>query len=243
MTVQNVHRYKALLLILLAIFFAQKYVSGKLYFYIAPRFSWLAVLSMALLIILAGAYRLVGRTSDDHLSHQSHTSNSASVITLAILAIPLLLGTLVPSQPLGASAVSSRGVSTVLSFAADREAGGMTAPSQRTVLDWVRVMSETVDPDALNGQAADIVGFVYRDVRFATDQFMVGRFAITCCVADALAIGVVATTADAQEYTQDTWVRVHGVFQKGEIDGQSIPVLYVTEIERVQQPEQPYLYP
>ena len=238
MTEQSVRRYKALLLILLAIFFAQKYVSGKLYFYIAPRFGWLAVLSMALLIILAGAYRLVDTTPN------GQTSDSGSAATFVILAIPLLLGTLVPSQPLGASAVSSRGVSTDVAFAADSEAGRLTVvPSQRTVLDWVRVMSEDEDPGSLDGQEADIVGFVYRDVRFADDQFMVGRFAITCCVADALAIGVVVTTEDAQEYTQDTWVRVHGTFRRGEVEGQPIPVLSVTEIERIQQPEQPYLYP
>jgi putative membrane protein len=244
---RTANRLKALLLILMALFFADKLVSGKLYYYIGPRFAWLAILAVALLIMLAGAYNLVEKRDvaeqdHDHQGHD-HSHDQASVWPLLIVAIPLVLGVVIPAQPLGASAVSTRGVSTDVAVASGGSESRLTiVPSERNILDWVRVMNTISDPTALNGQEADIVGFVYRDPRFGDDQFMVGRFTITCCVADALAIGVVVQT-DEITLPDDTWVRVKGIFHDGKLDADAIPVLVASTIERVQEPEQPYLYP
>ncbi len=243
---------KALVLILMAIFFAEKLASGKLYFYIGPRFVWLSVLAIALFIMLAGAYNLVGKQKADALSdqpaheHDHHPAEHGrvSIWPLVIVAMPLVLGTLIPARPLGASAISSRGVTTDIATTTNTSPTRLTiVAGERNVLDWVRVMSENPDPAALDGQEADVIGFVYRDARFAEDQFMAARFTITCCVADALAVGIVVQDSHAGRYPADSWVRVQGTFEQGMLDGTPIPVLIADQITPIQPPEQPYLYP
>lgn len=245
MTQRTANRLKALVLILMAIFFAEKFWSGKLYYYIGPRFSWLALVAVALLILLAGAYNLVEeKKTYDHAGedHSGHDHGRASWWPLIITVIPLILGVLIPARPLGASAIDVRGVSMdVASGTSGREL--TIVPSERNILDWVRVMNVISDPAELKGQEADVVGFVYRDPRFADDQFMVGRFTLTCCVADALAIGIVVQTDETVSLDDDTWVRVRGTFVEGSLAGQEMPVLFASSIERVQVPDQPYLYP
>src|SRR5688572_21902991 len=169
MSQRTANRLKALLLILMALFFAEKFWSGKLYYYIGPRFSWLALVAVALLIILAGAYNLVEykreHNPDDHADHD-HDHAKASWWLLIITAIPLVLGMVIPARPLGASAIDVRGVSMDVAVASGTGGSELTiVPSERNILDWVRVMNTITDPAELNGQEADVVGFVYRDPR------------------------------------------------------------------------------
>jgi putative membrane protein len=245
MSHRTANRLKALLLILMALFFAEKFWSGKLYYYIGPRFAWLAIVAVGLLIILAGAYNLVEEKAEhNHDDHEGDHHGKASWWPLIITALPLVLGMVIPAKPLGASAIDARGVSMDVAVASGTSGSELTiVPSERNILDWVRVMNTISDPAELNGQEADVVGFVYRDPRFADNQFMVGRFTLTCCVADALAIGVVVQTDSTFSLEDDTWVRVTGVFAQGALEDQEMPVLIATAIERVQEPEQPYLYP
>lgn len=235
------NRLKALVLIGLAIYFTQKFISGTLYYYISPRFGWLTVLAVILLIMLAGAYSMVG--GDDDASNRGHTHGKFTWVALAIVSLPLFLGVVVPSNPLDASAVATRGVTTNLAIAAedgDQVLG--LVPSERNVLDWVRAMSLNPDPASLNGQEANLVGFVYRDITFAEDQVMVARFTLSCCVADATAIGVVVQSDEVVAIEQDTWVQVTGLFQEGELDGSPIPILFADSVQPVEEPVQPYLY-
>lgn len=241
---QALDRLKALVLILMAIFFADKLVSGKLFYYIGPRFAWLSLLAVVLFIILAGSYNLAGKQSsnEDH-DHEHHQQSKVPISPVLVTALPLILGTLIPPSPLGASAIATRSVSNNAGIAGGSEHTLTTVPAERNILDWVRAMNAEPDPAALNGQTADVVGFVYRDVRFGQDQFMLARFTITCCVADATAIGLVVQSPEAEQLTDDSWVHVHGTFTEGSLDGEPAPVLVADEIEPVQPPEQPYLYP
>ncbi len=180
----------------------------------------------------------------DHAGHQHGAAPSWPI--LALVGLPLILGLVVPAKPLGASAVGSSGVST--SFSAVQGSGNTTqlsvAPTDRNVLDWVRAFNSASSVEEFNGQQADLIGFVYRDVRFKDPaQFMVARFTISCCVADATAIGVVVQSADAAKLDQDSWVHVKGKFQVQNVDGQQTPVLVADSLEPTNQPEHPYLYP
>jgi uncharacterized repeat protein (TIGR03943 family) len=157
--------------------------------------------------------------------------------------ILVLLSVAVPARPLGASAIANRGIAMDVAIASDQQSKLTIVPGKRNILDWARIISTTTNPSVLDGQEVDVVGFIYRDVRFSGNQFMVARFTITCCVADALAIGVVVSADDASEYPTDTWVRVQGSFHEGVLDGTAMPVLVADEIAPVQPPEQPYLYP
>jgi uncharacterized repeat protein (TIGR03943 family) len=169
------------------------------------------------------------------------TRQSISWKALAVIAIPLVLGTLVPSRPLGSAAVGGN-----ISLNAVSASGAQTFttdPLTWNVLDWLRAFNNSGDVNSFNGKQADVIGFVYREATFPDDQFMVARFTISCCVADASAIGVPVVWDAAGDYPADTWVEVKGTWEVGEFRGDTVPILHPTTIDKVDQPDHPDLYP
>ena len=252
---------KAAVLAASGFMFYSKISGGTLAFYISQRFVWLSLLAVLLFIVLALtiAYRLmdVGRSDVGRSDVKRQTSESpitnyqlpttharASALGLAIVAIPALLGLLVPARPLSASAIESRGIGLSAPVRP-----GNTVQAQRvqngpkSILDWLRDFSRTEDLAKFNGQQTDVIGFVYKDPRSKANEFWVSRFAISCCVADATALGLLVQTSDAQTLKADSWVRVTGKLQLGEFAGEKMPMVVAEKIEPAQQPNQPYLYP
>ena len=176
----------------------------------------------------------------DHHAEHNHDHEQISWRSLAIIAVPLVLGTLVPSQPLGAQAISGS-ISTSSVALSDTQTFNV-APEQRNVLDWVRAFNQN-DASTFEGQPADLIGFMYVEPGFGTNQFMVARFAISCCVADATAIGVPVVWDQLPTLKQGEWLEVKGTFSVADFQGSQMPVLQATSVDQVAQPEHPYLYP
>jgi uncharacterized repeat protein (TIGR03943 family) len=117
------------------------------------------------------------------------------------------------------------------------------APEQRTVLDWVRVFNYAEDPAAFDDQPADVIGFVYRTGALRPDQFLVSRFIVTCCAADASGVAMLVEWPDAAGLAENTWVRVRGPVRAAEMSGKPIPLVLAVTVEPTAQPEHPYMYP
>jgi uncharacterized repeat protein (TIGR03943 family) len=235
---------KTALLLGLGVYFVYIIVSGNLTNYINERFGWLSYLAAALFLLLgvfSGLHTLRARQHHHHdhgHDHHDHDHGSVSWGTIAVVALPLVLGTLIPSRPLGVEAIdgnvsTSAAMTSVTTFSRN--------PVERNVLDWLRVFSATEDYTDLNGQPADVIGFVYSEPTFGENQFMVARFTVSCCVADASAIGVPVRWAE--DIPQGEWVRVQGAMQVGDFRGDTLPILHASTVEVVAQPEHPYLYP
>jgi uncharacterized repeat protein (TIGR03943 family) len=224
----------------LGLYFVYNIFSGNLTNYINVRFAWLCYVAAAMFILLAvsNVIRLLRMQSHDH-DHHDHNHGSLSWGMLAIVAIPLVLGTLVPSRPLGADAIS--GDINMNAVASDNVTTFTINPLDRNVLDWIRAFNASDDLASFNGQEADVTGFVYHDDTMPEGQFLVARFTISCCVADSLAVGL--PVAWDEPIAQDTWVRVLGRFEMGDFRGEPKPMLRPTSLEVVEQPEHPYLYP
>jgi putative membrane protein len=157
--------------------------------------------------------------------------------------LPLLLGILMPAQPLGAQAVASRELNVGGLGLGTDESVLMRAVGERNILDWLRAFGTADDPAAFDGQEATVVGFVFRDETFPADRFMVSRFILSCCVADASAIGLVVSWADSSGLPLDTWVQVQGRFQVDRLASESSPILVADRVVPTTPPNQPYLYP
>jgi uncharacterized repeat protein (TIGR03943 family) len=97
------------------------------------------------------------------------------------------------------------------------------------------------DPAAFAGQTADVTGFVYRRPDLPPDTWLVSRFLVMCCVADATPISLVVY-APGVTVEDDMWVRVRGQFA-AETAGQiPTPLLIADEVTPIEPPAQPYLY-
>ncbi|MCB9437215.1 MAG: TIGR03943 family protein [Anaerolineales bacterium] len=253
----TIHNAKFMVITGLGLYFAYIYVSGTWAYYIDPRFQWLSVVAVLIFGFLAVSYFGSAEHEHDHHDHDhdhehshdhghDHEHNHNSVWPVLVVAIPLAIGVLMPAKPLGANAIDARGIDTDFSSVSLSNSSSKSltiVPSERNVLDWARAFATSTNPAEFNDQEASVIGFVYRDGRFDDGHFMVARFTITCCVADALAIGVVVKSPeDAAVLATDSWVKVQGHFQETEFDGNLIPILYAEKVTPVEQPDQPYLY-
>lgn len=252
---------KGLVLLALAYFLFSRITSGTLFFYINNRFAWLTFLAVIGLFLVALGYlyraRLVREmlASDDEDDHEhahdhqhadSHDhSHELTRAGLALVLLPVILGLLVPARPLGATAVGNREVSVgrLSSAMAPSESRIASSNREKNLLDWLMAFDEKPDPAAFDGQAANLVGFVYRDSRHGNDSFMLSRFVVSCCVADATPIGLIAHWPGAAELATDQWVEVSGHFEAGVFDGRAMPLLIVDELTPTAMPNQPYLFP
>jgi len=233
---------KTALLFGLGFYFIYVIASGNLANYINARFAWLSYVAVALFLLLGAASAMELLRNRGHEHHDpDHHHGQVSWLALGIIAVPLVLGTLIPSRPLGSAAVGGN-----ISLKAVSAANPQSFPSDPlkwNVLDWLRAFNNSSDVSSFNGRQADVIGFVYREATFPKDQFMVARFTISCCVADAGAIGVLVQWDAAQDFPADTWVRVQGTWEVGEFRDDSVPILRPTVVENIDQPEHPYLYP
>ena len=233
---------KVLIMLGLGVYLGYVILSGNITNYVNERFAWLSYVAAGLFLLIGvfSALHLVQDRRHSH-DHHDHSHGGVSWGVLLILAVPLALGVLLPSRPLGAEAVSgdiSRSSAAVVSGVQVFN----VPPEQRNVLDWLRAFNSG-SYEQFNGQPADLIGFVYTEPSFDERTFMVARFAISCCVADASALGVPVSWQGAAELAQGEWVRVKGSFSLASFKGDDVPVLQAASIEPVAQPEHPYLYP
>jgi putative membrane protein len=97
--------------------------------------------------------------------------------------------------------------------------------------------------DNFYGKKIELSGFVYREDDLKANQLVVGRFAVSCCSADASPYGVLTEFPQANNFTKDTWVKVTGTIEKGNYHDSEIFKIHATHIEKIQAPKSAYIYP
>ncbi|WP_248928068.1 TIGR03943 family putative permease subunit [Paenibacillus hamazuiensis] len=97
--------------------------------------------------------------------------------------------------------------------------------------------------DQFIGKKLELTGFVYRQEPMTDKQFVVGRFAIQCCSADAAPFGVLTDYANAKSFADDTWVKATGTLQKTHFNDMDIMLLKIEKIEKIEAPKTQYTYP
>jgi uncharacterized repeat protein (TIGR03943 family) len=246
---------KSITLIGLGIFLYSRLMNGSVYFYINQRFVILILLAATGFILVGASYYRRPKHSHPedeheegthvHEDHHHHDHSHLSWFGLLIILLPLVLGWLVPPKPLGASAFSNReiNVGNLQSVAPPGSSERMGLISgEKNILDWLVDIQNSASPDDLSGQKARVIGFVYRDERFGASQFLVGRFIVSCCVADASPIGLIVQGEEAADFEDDQWIEISGHFETGMFEGEETPILIIDTIEAIEPPAQPYLY-
>ncbi len=201
------------------------------------------IFTIYIFVVIIGFVRLKKFHKTDHF--ENHQLSKISGKALILLAIPLILGVAVPTRPLSTSSLNTRGMSLSAPVSIGQQSVKTmeVAPDDRTILDWIRIFNYEKDLTPYLGKSANVTGFVYHDPRLKTDQFMLGRFTITCCVADAFAIGIAVNWPDSSNLADNSWVNVKGTVDELTINEQKVPVIRAQAVNSIPVPEQPYLYP
>jgi putative membrane protein len=250
-SLRSYRTFQMLILGALGVFLLFKLYDGQVLMYVNRRS--IVMVLLAALAFLAIAQELLrdrpAASEDKAYSEQDleASTHTFSGWNLWWLGVPLLLGLLIPARPLGSTAAATRGINNLAPLAA-RSVNGLSQaaslpPEQRSILDWLQLFQATGDLKVLATQTVDVDGFVYHDPRLTDGRFMVGRFAITCCVADAMAIGMTVVWPDSAALPDNGWVRVRGQIQVESAAGKSVPYVAAAEVLSIPEPQQPYLYP
>lgn len=229
---------KTAILLGMGLYFGWLLISGNLNYYINQRFAWLVVVGAAVFVLLALVNIYSSLSADAGCRHQ-HFQIGWDILLIA--ALPLLLALSIPSRSLGIEAVNG-GISLNPVGVASQSAL-QRSPLDRNILDWLREFERASTPAAFNGAAADVIGFVYREPGFAENSFMLSRFTMSCCVADAFAIGMPVSAPDAADFEAGVWLRARGKLAADDFAGDYLPVLFADSLEPIAEPQQPYLYP
>ena len=247
---------KALILLALGLFLYSRLANGTLYFYINSRFMGFTLVAIVGLLIVGLSYRF-GRPPDhenhDHDQHSHHPEHShshgLSWSGVFLVLLPIVLGLTVPAQPLGASALANREINTGLnqnSLPGILGTARQKASTDKNMLDWWRSFRTSSDANTdreLIGQPARIVGFVYKDPKYGPDQFMLVRYIVSCCVADASALALLIESPEGATLADDQWIQVDGLFKAGNLSDWQWPILEASTITPVDVPDLPYLFP
>ncbi len=250
---------QGLIMIGWGLFLLDKIDSGRLLLYINRRY--VLLIAMTAVAFFAVAQAVIGNHKkgphdheDNNLSEEiektEHAEGAAHTrppaLGLLVLAVPLLLGIVIPAKTLDSSVVANKGVNTRAPFSQISNSvvtSTSLTSSQRSVMDWAEDFNATSDLSTFKNQQADVTGFVYHDVSLAKNQFLVSRFVVTCCVADAIALGMVVDWPGGDKMPDNVWVEVQGPVYTAELSGQKLPGITAQSVKTIQTPDQPYIFP
>lgn len=208
-------------------------LSGRSFFYLSDRTDWVVPMGAIILTVA-----VVGRLWSARGPHPEPLRRT-DAWRLGAIVVPVIATLVVPTASLGSYAASRRSSfvsSGYTSTAADIESGELSLIDVAGALRSREAMQALVQRA---GTEVSFVGFVARDSGMPADEFMLSRFLVSCCVADALSVQVRVVGAPPGELAEDDWVRVTGAMYPL---GREV-IVDASEVEPVPRPKRPYLNP
>ena len=208
-------------------------ISGRTLLYLSTRTDWVVPVG-AILLTIAAVGRLATLRTDDPAP-----VTRREALALGFIALPVVVVLALPPASLGSFAAARRSSLVGAGFAGgdgDIGTGEVTLVDVASGLRSNAAMRALVDRA---GSDVSFVGFVARDQGMPADEFLLTRFLVSCCAADALSVQVRVVGAAPGKLSTDEWVRVDGKMYPlgGEV------IVDAATVEKVARPKQPYLSP
>jgi putative membrane protein len=232
----SVRNIRLFVLGLWAAFLAWLWLSGQVLRYLGPRTSWVVTFGALTLVLVTVAY---ARSSAGAADARRGVSRGEAAGLLAMLT-PILLAVMLSGSSLGALAASKKLSARGVDLASLAESLSKGAAD----IDFLQIKAAGDNPqegETLGlspGRQVNLTGFVMKAGDSPKAPFTLGRFYITCCVADAIPIGVTVDPTLAEGgFPANTWLDVTGA-----LDNKSGSYVVDAErIEKVSEPSNPYL--
>ncbi|MEM9446017.1 MAG: TIGR03943 family protein [Verrucomicrobiota bacterium] len=117
---------------------------------------------------------------------------------------------------------------------------GITSNSDRPSLD---IRAVCTHPKQWIGQAITTWGQVYnKPEAIGENRILLFQFLITCCAADAIPMGILVESPEAQSYTNDTWLIATGKVTIIKHNDYDVVCILADKLKEIQRPSNPYLY-
>ncbi len=206
-------------------------ITDRTSLFLSTRTAWVVPTGAILLTVGLLGRLLSLRTEEAKLI----TARSAWGIGLIVLPVITVLA--LPPASLGSYAAERRSTFSsggIVASADDIATGDLSLLDVAGGLrsrDGVAALSDRA------GEEVDFTGFVTKDPGAPADEFVLTRFMVSCCVADALSVNVRVVGAPPGRFEADEWVRVSGNFYPL---GRDV-IVDSTDIVVVERPKRPYL--
>lgn len=225
------------------------WVGGRLSLLLHPNYHWLSNGAAVLFLVMAAIRAIqIGRHVGGgflgwRTNPEDHVNLLPRQVSILLLISVAVFGLIFIPQPFSSETALQRGISETAGQTRSRPQRFVRSrsPEERTIIDWVRTLSVYPEPDAYTDQAVNVSGFVIHPPNWPTDVFMVARFVLTCCAADAYPVGLPVHLGGAQEPpAPDTWLAVQGTMQTQTLVGKRQLVIIPSRLEPIPEPSNPY---
>jgi uncharacterized repeat protein (TIGR03943 family) len=223
--------------------------TGKILYLLRPAYAWLALVA-ALVLLAAFLYgwilrrRALQEESDDKLRPtkacgECHDHSPAAGWVLyarsLVFAVPLAIGFFLPDQGLTSLAAlewTSGDLSKAVETAAaqEQEKAVWERDYAMTTVTGVALRLRQMQEDKVTA-----VGMVAHVPQLPAGQFLLVRFKMTCCAADATPVAVPVQWEKAGSLKEGGWVKVFGT------TAPAARALAADEVEPTKEPASPYL--
>jgi uncharacterized repeat protein (TIGR03943 family) len=209
------------------------WLTGRDAFYLSTRTMWVVPVA-AILLTAATIGRLVtARTATIEPLERKELAIMAAMV------VPVLLVMILPQATLGTFSAGKRAGfagSGISSSAGDIGSGALTlidVAAAQTTPDGEKALAQRA------GERVTFVGFVTRYGDTPADEFLLTRYVVTCCVADATVAQVRVVNVTPGAFEDNDWVDVTGTIYPL---GREV-IVNASTITGVTRPSKPYLTP
>jgi len=243
--------WRAVLLLASAGVIVKLFAAGEMVKYIAPPLDPLTALT-AIVFAVMGAMEagraLFGRhasSGDDDVPGHDHEAGDLleRLVTFGLVLLPLGLALFVSPRALGSSALGGERVTgMLLTFAPSATTATPPAPSAEPLDDVGPLLAYLRKVgDAGIGRPARVTGMVVRSGALGPGEFVLLRYSIAHCVADARPVALLVAARAIPDVAPDQWVEIEGDVASRERDGDRVVSIVARRITVVDEPRSPYL--
>lgn len=127
------------------------------------------------------------------------------------------------------------------SLTAPQEAkNGIETISDEQFAKWYTDINQNMEK--YEGKTLKMKGQVFRMSTFAKNEIVPARYAMVCCAADLQPCGILCRSDEVSQYKDNDWVWVTGKIKIEKYQNQTMPVCYVTKIEKADKAKEDYIY-
>ncbi len=206
-------------------------LSGRDAFYLSTRTEWVVPVAGVLLTLAT-----VGRLASARAAQQEPLRSRELGVMIAMV-VPVLLITILPPATLGSFSAGKRSAVAGAGFSAS---AGDIATGDLTLVDVATAQTTPEGERALAkraGEQVEFIGFVTRYADTPADEFLLTRYVLSCCVADATVAQVRVVNVTPGAFEDNEWVEVTGTIYP---IGREV-IVNASTILDVPRPERPYL--
>ncbi len=216
---------------------------GQYQLYIATDFWPLLAVAIGGLFILL--YAQTAKISSSSGCGCSAKSSLGRWLSVALLLLPVWLTLAGPThESLNANAFASRWLApaSLASLTQNVASQPWGHDDQATsTLSSVSLQTIVTDGPAMAGRRIATIGRTYRDPSLPDDTFLIFRFVVACCAADAVPIAVLVQTNQQPLPESDQWIRIEGRITVSQSANQPQIAIIDASHSRVKPPDAPYL--